>query len=42
MNFIKTCQSLRDYGITLFLVRFSKSKKEVRSHLTLQVNIFSN
>lgn len=29
MSFIKTCQSLRDYGTTLFVVRFSKSKKEV-------------
>ncbi|KAH7641221.1 fermitin-like protein 2 [Dermatophagoides farinae] len=28
MNFIKTCQTLKDYGITMFVVRFHKSKKE--------------
>ena len=29
MNFIQTCQTLKDYAITLFVIRFYKSKKEV-------------
>ncbi|KAH9414926.1 Fermitin 2 [Dermatophagoides pteronyssinus] len=28
MNFIQTCQTLKDYAITLFVIRFYKSKKE--------------
>ncbi|KAI7690115.1 Uncharacterized protein SSS_07836 [Sarcoptes scabiei] len=28
MNFIRICQTLRSYGISLFIIKFNKSKKE--------------
>ena len=28
MNYIKACQSLPDFGITLFIVKFEESKRE--------------
>lgn len=39
VNFIKTCQTLRDFGITLFIIRFSKSKKEVSASRSKSIGL---